>query len=73
MFVRILKWGGMVIVIVIDAFVVWQKNRAEPFVPMDFDKYLETPRSPREVERYTEQLQEAYAQGTYGGDTPETV
>ena len=51
----------------------WYQNREEPFVPYeDFGEWLsEEPRSEADIENYVENLQEAYTNDTYGGDTPQ--
>lgn len=72
MFKKILKWAGIIIVLAIVGFVVWRKNRAEPFVPRDFDEVVaELGGDPERIEAYTKQLVEAYKNDAYGGDTPE--
>lgn len=62
--------GVIVVVIVIVGLLAWQKSR-EPFVPRDFNEVVAELKDPKKIERYTEQLVEAYKNDTYGGDTPE--
>lgn len=47
----------------------WRETR--DFVPQDFNMFMEVERSEREIERYTELMEKAYREDTYGGDTPE--